>query len=221
MLALFKQMYNDGKIQDQQEHGLVVCMPKKTVPTQPTDYRPITLLSTDYKILASIIANRLRPILEELLHPSQHCGVAGRGIFDTVATIRDSIAYAEKSHFPLCILSLDFTEAFDRFAHRYLFKLLTKYGFSTKFIALYNHAQSSIHINGHKKGPIPIQCSVRQGFPMSTLLFALSLNPFLILMYKKITGIRIGRRTRTAMVAYADDITLFDRNIPSRHPRSA
>jgi hypothetical protein len=188
-----------------------VCIPKKTVPTQPADYRPVTLLNTDYKILACIIVNRLRPILDELLHPSQHCGVAGRGIFDAVGTIRDSIAYSEMSHVPLCILSLDFTKAFDRIAHRYLFRLLTKYGFSTKFIALienmYNHAHSLIHINGHTMGPIPIQCSVRQGCLMSMLLFALCLNPLLTLLDQKITGIRIGRRTRTAVVAYAYDIT--------------
>jgi hypothetical protein len=193
MLVLFKQMYNDGKIRDQQKHGLVVCIPKKTVPTQPADYRRITLLNTDYKILARIIANRLRPILCELLHPSQHCGVVGRGIFDAVATIRYSIAHAEMKHVPLCILSLDFTEAFDRIAHRYLFRLLMKYGFSTKFITLienmYKHAHSSIHINGHTTGPIPIQCSVRQGCPMSILLFALSLNPLLALLDQKITGI--------------------------------
>jgi hypothetical protein len=119
MLALFNQMYNDGIEQYQQKRGLVVCIPKKTVPTQPADYRPITFLNTEYKILARIIANRLRTILEELLHPSQHCGVASRGIFEAVATIRDSIAYAELSHVPLCILYLDFTQAFDRIAHKY------------------------------------------------------------------------------------------------------
>jgi len=53
MLALFNQMYNNSKIRDQQKHGLVVCIPKKTVPTQPADYRPITLLNTIKFWLAS------------------------------------------------------------------------------------------------------------------------------------------------------------------------
>jgi len=92
-----------------------------------------------------------------------------------------------------------------------IFKLLSKYGFSTKFVALienmYNHAHLSIHINGHTTGPIPIQCSVRQGCPMSMLLFALSLNTLLTPLDQKIAGITIGR-TITAVVAYADDITL-------------
>jgi len=90
----------------------------------PSDYRPITLLNTDYKILGRIVASPLRPILAELLHPSQHGGVQEGGIFDAVATVRDAIAYAEKTQTPLCVLSLDFTEAFDWISYIYLLKLL-------------------------------------------------------------------------------------------------
>ena len=108
---------------------------------------------TYYKILGRIVASHLRPILAELLHPSQHGGVQGGGIFDAVATVRDYLAYAEKTQTPLCVLSLDFTEAFSRISHTYLFKLLSVYGFSTKFTAflknIYDQAYSSLHINGH------------------------------------------------------------------------
>jgi hypothetical protein len=90
--------------------------------------------------------------------------------------------------------------------------LLTEFDFSTKFISLienmYDKAFSSIHINGLTTGPNPIRCSVRQGYPMSMLLFALCLNPLLTLLDQRLTVIRIGR-TRTAVVTYADDITLF------------
>ena len=123
MLLMFNQMYSTGTKREQQKHGIVVCIPKTTAPKTPADYRPITLLNTDYKILARIVASRLRPILAELLHPSQHGGLQGGGIFDVVATVRDAIAYAEKTQTPLCVLSLDFTEAFDRISHNYLFKL--------------------------------------------------------------------------------------------------
>ena len=80
MLLMFNQMYSTGIIRDQQKHGIVVCIPKTTAPKTPADYRPITLLNTDYKILARIVANRLRPILAELLHPSQHREREGGGI---------------------------------------------------------------------------------------------------------------------------------------------
>jgi hypothetical protein len=107
---------------------------------------------------------------------------------------------------------LEFMEAFDRIAHRCPFRLLTRYGFSTKFMVLiegmYVTAFSSIHINGHTTGPIPIRCSVRRGCAMSMMLFALCLNPLQTLLDQRLTGIRIGR-TRAMVLAYADDIALF------------
>jgi hypothetical protein len=70
MLFLHSQMYLDGRIMEQQKYGIVVCIPKTDIPTTPADYRPITLLKY-CKILARILANRLRPTLSDLLHPSQ------------------------------------------------------------------------------------------------------------------------------------------------------
>jgi hypothetical protein len=65
----------------------------------------------------------------EKLHESQYCGVPVN-IFDAVTTIREAIAQAEVTATLLCVLSLDFREAFDRISHRYLFAVLEKYGIS-------------------------------------------------------------------------------------------
>jgi hypothetical protein len=74
---------------------------------------------------------------------------------------------------------------------------------------MYDQAFSTIQINGHLAGPFPVRCSVRQDCPMSMLLFALILNPLLGLLERNLTGIRIGHRTqKTAVVAYADDVTI-------------
>jgi len=58
--------------------------------------------------MARIIAYRLRPMMEELLHPSQFCGVPGRTIFEAMATVREAIAQAEVTRVPLYVISLDF-----------------------------------------------------------------------------------------------------------------
>ena len=71
MLALFKNMYLDGRIIALQKHDIVLCILKTDTPIIPADYRPITVLNTDYKILARIISNRLRSTLSDILHPSQ------------------------------------------------------------------------------------------------------------------------------------------------------
>jgi hypothetical protein len=95
MRTLFNQMLRDRKLSERQKQGVIVCIPKNARPHTPKDYRPITQLNTDYKIIARLITARVRPILAELLHPNQYCGVPGNTIFDAVATVRDAIAYAE------------------------------------------------------------------------------------------------------------------------------
>ena len=75
---------------------------------------------------------------------------------------------------------------------------------------MYEGATSSVQINGHQYGPIPIRCAVRQVCPMSMALYALCLHPFLRLLEIKLPGIRVGRRARpTSVVAFADDVNIF------------
>jgi len=66
-----------------------------------------------------------------------------------VVTIRDATAYAEMSHAPLCILSLDFTKAFYRIAHRYLFRLLKEYGFNIKLTPLREYVSPRALLDPH------------------------------------------------------------------------
>jgi len=137
---------------------------------------------------------RVRPILAELLHPNQYCGVPGNTIFDAVATLRDAIAYAETTRRPLCVASLDFKQAFDRISHTYLLTVLRSHGFDAEFIEcirmMYENATSAIQVNGHISTPIPIQCGVRQGCPLSMILFVLCLNPLLYHLDERLQGIR-------------------------------
>ena len=76
----------------------------------------------------------MRPILAELLHPSQYRGVAGTKIFDAVATLQDTIAYAETTRRPFSLVSLDLKHAFDRISQTYLLTDIRSYGFDTGFI---------------------------------------------------------------------------------------
>ena len=78
VLAVFNQKHSDGRTMEQQNHGIVVCIPKTHIPTTPADYKPIIVLNTDYKILARIIANWLRPTLSDMPNPNQYCGVSKR-----------------------------------------------------------------------------------------------------------------------------------------------
>ena len=108
---------------------------------------------TDFKLLSRIIVNRLRPWLDDLLNPSQHCGLYDNNILGAISTIRETVAHVELTGTPSCMLSLDFKKAFDNIAHSYLFALLQKYGFSATFQRrmrrLYERATSHVQVNGY------------------------------------------------------------------------
>jgi len=148
MRTLFTQMLRDRQLLERQKQGVILRITKNARPHTPKDYRPITLLNRDYKILARLIAARWRSILAELLHPSQYCGVPGNTIFDAVATVRDAIAYAETTWRPLCLVSLEFKQVFDRISHTYLLTVLRSFGFGEGFIEcirmMYGNATSVI-----------------------------------------------------------------------------
>jgi hypothetical protein len=133
---------------------------------------------------------------------------------EAIATVREAIAFAVFKKVPLCVLSLDFKNALDRISHKYLYSTLRCYGISDLFIdrlkKMYDGATSSMQLNGHTYGPIPIRCAIWQGRPLSIVLYVLRLHPLLRMLEQRLPGIKIGRRARpTSIVAYADDITIF------------
>lgn len=195
LYTTLNEMYMEKTITSQQKQGIIVCLPKHNGAQTPRDFRPITLLNVDYKILARIIVNRLCPLLAEHLLTYQFCGVPGNTILDAIATVRDTTAMAEVTQTPLCVVSLDFQEAFDRISHLYLYTNLRIYGLSEWFVdrikTMYDNAHSLVQVNGHIAGPIPIRCSIRQECLLSVVLFALCIHPV------KTAGPKLPRRTTT------------------------
>ena len=97
MSIIFSRMFLDGRIRKQQEHGIMVCRPKNDISTILEEYRQNTLLNIEYKILALIRTNRLKPTLC-LLHSSQYFGVPSTTVFDAFTTVRDSLFYVDLTH---------------------------------------------------------------------------------------------------------------------------
>ena len=211
---IINQIFLHRGIKPQHKQGITVCLPKSSAAITPAEYRPITLLNTDYKLIERIMVQQLRLVLETHLRNSQFCEVLGNFITEAVSTVREAIAQAEMTDTPLCVLTLDFQEAFDTVSHKYLFKILRNYGISPWFIErikdLYDNATASVKINGNLAGPIPIQCGIWQGCLLSMLLYVLCLHPLLRILEENLPGIQVGTRVRsTVVVAYADDVTVF------------
>lgn len=94
LVEIINQKFWEGHITSRQKQGEIICLPKRSDTDEPSDFRPITLLNADYKILAHLVARRLGPMLADHLQDKQYCGVPGSSILDAAATFRDTIAYA-------------------------------------------------------------------------------------------------------------------------------
>jgi hypothetical protein len=100
LYTVINQMYMGKTITAHQKHGVIVCLPKYSGAQRPTDFRPITLLNVDYKILARILVHRLRPLMAEQLQETQFCGVPGNIILEAATKVREVIALAEVTRTP-------------------------------------------------------------------------------------------------------------------------
>jgi hypothetical protein len=217
LLLHLNHMFLDKHISRRQKHRIILCLPKNASLRYFYHYRPISLLTTECKLLARIYARRLRQILADQLQNNHFGGVPGKPIQDAISYTRDVIAHAEATGTPMCVLSLDFQQAFHRIAHQYLFHILKRYGITPWFVerirALYDQATASLRINGSLAGNIPIQRGVRKGCPLSVTLYALCLHPLIRALEDNLSGIKIGRHTEHGpVIAYADDVTVFVTN---------
>ena len=217
ILGVLNDMYSRNGMLDSQKRGVIVCIPKKQGAMRPSDYRPLTLLNADLKLLARIVATRLKRWISLLLHPQQFCGAHDNNIYGATAALRDTIALSEQTHAPACILSLDFESAFDNIAHSYLMTIMDAHGFSATFRGriqqMYTNATSVVQLNGYISRTIRIQCSIRQGCPLSMLLFALCINPLLCMIDETLTRHRRGNRSLgPTIITYADDVTIILRS---------
>jgi hypothetical protein len=203
---LLNEMFLKKHIIAQKKRGILICLPKTQSSSTPDSYRTISLINTEYKLLARVMAHRIKPIFAEQLSTGQYCGIPGRSILDALATLRDVIAYNDTTRTPLCLLSLDFRQAFDRISHDYLFQVLLPYRIGPWFVdrlqAMYDQKNTSVQINGTLVGTIAIHSGIWQGCPLNMCLNAMCLHPLLRSLEESLPAILIVRRQlKTTVIA--------------------
>ena len=142
--------------------------------------RPISLLNVDYKLCARALAGRLLKVLHHVILPDQTCGVKGRFIGENVAFLRDVSIVANELNLPAAILSLDQEKAFDRVDWSFLLTTLRHMGFGESFVKwvqlLYTDIRSAVLIDGYTSNWFKPSRGVRQGCPLSPLLYVISIE---------------------------------------------
>ena len=131
--------------------SIVRLIHKKDDVRDPKNWRPISLLNTDYKLASKVITERVKKVMSSIVHQDQTCGVVGRTIFSNLHLIRDILDMIDKTNEPAVLVTLDQEKAFDRIDHNFLMCVLSKFGFGPSFCRwveiFYNRVFSRIIVN--------------------------------------------------------------------------
>ena len=215
LLEVYQTSFEKSELPASQKEGIVTLLPKKGDNLDPCNKRPITLLNVDYKILAKSLSSRLAKVMPQIISPFQTCSVQGHSIHQNLWFLRDLIYYATDRNLPCAVLSLDQEKAFDRVDQAFLWKVMSKFNLDSTFIKwvqlLYNGVSGKVIVNGFISDPFPIKCGVRQGCPLSPLLYVLFCEVLISLLHKceKFKGFFIPGGLTVKCLAYADDISCF------------
>ena len=136
ILALYDTILDTGYLGKSQKRGVITIIPKSNNTLDIRNYRPISLLCTDYNILSKIFAERIKAVLCKVINNKQFCGIPGRSINQCNMELRDLIQYANDSNLNMAVLNLDWYKAFDLVPVDFVFKVLQTLGFGDIFILL-------------------------------------------------------------------------------------
>lgn len=188
----------------------MILLHKKGDQSNVENYRPISITNCDNRLMSAIMARRLNPILEEYISEEQRGFIGGRCTQDLVIVTQSLIRRSVENRDNLTILQLDWEKAYDRIDHAYLFKCLEKTNgpgnFSQWVKTMYSTSYFKIQLNDVTTDKITPMSGVRQGCPISPLLFNITLEPLIRKVKKEKTW---NGAYGTKQIFYADDSTFF------------
>lgn len=224
LLDMFMEAFQQGCLPLSLRSALItlILKPEKP-PINCGSYRPISLLNSDAKIIAKVLAMRLEEILPQLIHPDQNGFIKNRQGFHNVRRVLN-LVHAGNDDPDLAILSLDAEKAFDRLEWPYLMEVLARFGFGDSFRRwveiLLIDSSAMVLTNNLISPPFKITRGSRQGSPLSPLLFVMAMEPLAVAIrsHPTIRGI-YTESIEHHISLYADDAIIFlselEKSIPA------
>ena len=180
ILDLFKDFHERGRFGKGLNSTFLVLIPKKKGVEDLKDFRPISLIGSIYKLIAKVLANRLKKVMNGLVNPAQNAFVEGRQILDASLIANEVIDSMQKRKERGILCKLDIEKAYDQINWKFILKVLKKMGFGNKWVNwiewCISTATFSVLVNGSPAGFFGSSRGLRQGDPLS---------PYLVLIPKK------------------------------------
>ena len=215
MINSFNYGFVKGELSISQRQGIIRLIPKKKKNLSLLkNWRPISLLNVDYKIATKALALRLKKVLPSIVSDVQTGHIEGRFIGENIRMISDIVHFTAEQNQEGIALFIDFEKAFDSLEWAFLSKALDVFQFGNDFKnwvrILYSNISSCTINNGYASSWFKLERGVRQGCPLSRLLFVLAVETLsaCIRSCKEIKGIQVANR-EIKLSQYADDTTTF------------
>ncbi|XP_057774769.1 uncharacterized protein LOC130993749 [Salvia miltiorrhiza] len=198
----------------------LILIPKKEVVTTVADLRPIVLSNFFFKILSKILASRLSSVAADCVSQNQFGFIRGRLIHDCIMIGSEGVNCMNRScNGKNMACKVDIKKAFDTLSWRFILCAMEAMGFDQRFLnwisTIFGSARISILYNGQLCGYFSCSRGVRQGDPLSPIIFGIA-EDVLSCMFMK--AVKDGCLTPMSMsrannfpthLLYADDILLF------------
>ena len=214
LIGSMQYSLNEGRLSITQRQGIICLIPKKDKdPKILKNWRPLSLLNTDYKLISKVLSMRIKKVLQDLISTDQTGAVPGRYIGENIIHLLNIIEYAEEEQIPALLIAVDYEKAFDCIEWSYIDAVLAKFNFGEQIrkwtLTLYKDIESCVCNNGWSSNFFGLSRGVRQGCPLSPYLFVLCVEIMAIAIRSdpQIRGIDINGSTEK-IKQFMDDTTL-------------
>ena len=214
VLGFFKEFHDQSRFVKNLNATCLVLIPK--------DLRPISLVGGLYKILAKVLANRIKRVLDKVISKSQNAFVKDRQILDAVLIANELVDSTLRRKKQGMVCKLDIEKAYDSISWEFLNQVMGRMGFGSRWLSwikwCISTASFSVLINGSPTGFFPSSKGLRQGDPLSPYLFVIGMEALSCLINRAVegnylSGSRIidgrGGELVISHLLYADDTLIF------------
>jgi hypothetical protein len=221
VIAAILEFFYDEKIYSAINSTLVTLIPKHSAAKTIREYRPISCCTTIFKIISKILTVRLSKVIGSIVNHSQAAFVPGQHIHDHVLLAYELIrGYSRKGGTPKCMMQLDLQKAYDTVDWLALQHILREIGLPNQFIRWIMLGVTSVsykfNIHGRYTGFMKARRGLRQGDPISPLLFVIVMEYLHRMLYclKKVPDFNFHSKCENLNIinlSFADDLLIFTR----------
>ena len=220
--AIFNKCLKENKIPATWKQSTTILIYKKGPADDPSNFRPIALMSCIYKLFTSILSSRVSSfaITNGLISSHQKSAKPSEGCHEHTFTIQSVVADCKRNQKNCFFAWLDLRNAFGSISHEAIYTTLKHMGFPDQLIELvkdiYTDAETVVKLSKDQEtNPIHVNAGVKQGCPISPILFNLTTELLI-----RVVQSRCNENSDIAfklhgspiyVLAYADDLVLVSR----------